>query len=78
MPTTRLTTKRLTNGYFDVYFDGKLTDWRIINGSLGVSGRGRNLYGIVNAKTEFRRWLGPLATCKKVLAHTLAKEAGGR
>lgn len=72
----RFSTVNIATGHFDVYWDGTKTDWRIVNGSLGMGGRDtRNVYGIV--KGDFIRWIGPLVTCKKTLAFTLRKQADG-
>ena len=71
-----VTFNRVCNGHFDVLKDGVKTDYYIVNGSLGVSGRGRNLYGI-GRESEIGqgtiKWLGPLATCKRVVTNWLSK-----
>jgi hypothetical protein len=69
-----MTTERTGNGTFNVLWDGERTRYTIVNGSLGVSGRGRNTYGIVWGSTKSeRRWLGSLASCKKAVSHWLSK-----
>ncbi len=69
-----VTFKRVCNGIFETYVDGVKTDWEIVNGSLGLSGNDRNVYGINNTKSGSIKWLGPLRTCKKTLELTLAKK----
>lgn len=66
--------KRVGNGVFEVYRDGGKTTWQIINGSVGLSGNGRNMYGIVRADGTGLRWIGSLASAKKCLVLTLSKE----
>ena len=68
-----VTFKRISNGEFESYADGSKTPYRIVNGSLGLSGNGRNMYGIV--KGDSVKWLGPLRTCKKAVEYSLQKAA---
>jgi hypothetical protein len=73
--------ERFANGHFAVFLNGEKTEWQIINGCLGSSGYGRNLYGITRPDETanqgvFVRWVGSLAAAKKVMAYTLTK--GGR
>ena len=52
-------------GEFSVTWRGEPTGYRIINGSLGLSGRNtQNMYGIVKPNGE-HKWIGSLAGCKK-------------
>ncbi len=70
----RLTTKRIANGQFEVYWDGAKTDWQILNGCAGLSGRDTvNIYVIYNSRTEKTVPLGPLRSCKMMLAETFRK-----
>lgn len=77
MATTqpRITTVRTGTGHFDVYLDGQKTAYQIVNGSLGLSGRGRNHYGIVHGTKA--RWIGPLNTCKLFMAQILIHSTAG-
>lgn len=61
-----ITTQRVSNGFFHVYADGVKTEWKIINGSLGLSGNGSNMYGVYK-NADKPKWLGSLARCKKVV-----------
>ncbi len=73
----RLKTVRTANGEFEVWWDGVKTEWWIINGSRGLSGRStRNMYGFTKGFSEEapRTWVGPLVSCKKLLALKLSKE----
>jgi hypothetical protein len=65
--STRVTFERVAPGEFAVFFDGQKTDLTIVNGSLGMSGSGRNMYGIVRVGAPVK-WLGKLTTCKKTVA----------
>ena len=58
-------------------WDGQPTEYEIINGSLGMSGHGPNMYGIHNKKTEKAVWVGSLQSAKAGLAHTLRRRAQG-
>lgn len=73
--TNRLSTTKLSNGVFAVLWDGLKTDWQIVNGCLGVSGRGQNAYLITNSATGTRTRIGSIQKCKKTLALTLASRA---
>jgi hypothetical protein len=66
-----ITVERHGSGFFRAMKDGQKTKFYIINGSLGVSGHGRNMYGIVNEETEAVKWVGSLASCKKIVARWL-------
>ena len=69
-----LTTNKTSQGNFDVLWNGQPTGWIIVNGSLGVSGRDtRNMYGI--AKGDLIKWVGPLASCKKLLTLKLSAQS---
>jgi hypothetical protein len=68
-----LTTEKEMRGSFLVFWNGKNTKYRIINGSIGVSGRNTaNIYGIVTPSGKYR-WIGSLQACKKALALTFKK-----
>lgn len=68
--------RRISNGVFDVYVDGKKTKYEIINGSRGLSGRNtQNLY-IINDRTTHQRIKGgdgTLQKCKKSIKHWYSK-----
>lgn len=60
-------TNRVSPGVFNVIKDDRVTDYTIINGSIGVSGFGSNHYGIKNNVTGQITWIGSLAKCKKTV-----------
>jgi hypothetical protein len=67
-----ITYKRISNGQFEVLRDGvKLDGYGIVNGSLGVSGHGSNMYGILRPGKAVR-WIGTLQACKKLLSQWLS------
>jgi hypothetical protein len=70
-----LTTKKIETGRFDVLWNGGLTKYSIVNGSLGMSGYGPNHYGIVWLVGDCPKikWIGSLASCKKALALSLSR-----
>lgn len=69
-----LTTKPSGAGNHDVYWKGKLTHHHIFNGSIGLSGRGNNVYGIFDTKRmKIAKIRGTLSQMKKALALTYAK-----
>ena len=73
---SRVTTKRIMLGEFEVYLDGDKTEYTIHNGSRGLSGRDTvNTYAICNQRTGKITVLGPLNTCKKAVEFTLLKKA---
>lgn len=63
----KITTKKLATGRFQVFRDGRPTQYEILNGDVGCSGRGRNTYGVQNLETSEIRWIGTLAKCKKTV-----------
>ncbi|MFO0271339.1 MAG: hypothetical protein ACK53W_12495 [Gemmatimonadota bacterium] len=68
--------KKVATGEFDVLVDGAPTRYRIINGSAGLSGRDtQNVYGITNSATGAVRWIGSLASAKKVVRGWVAIRA---
>jgi hypothetical protein len=68
-----LTTTCVATGQFEVRWNDQPTGYSIINGSLGLSGRDtRNTYGIVKPDGS-RKWIGSLASCKKLLTNTFTK-----
>lgn len=58
-------------GHFIATRDGAPSKYEIINGSLGSTGRGFNMYGIKNTETGAIRWIGTLQACKKLVRHWL-------
>lgn len=72
-----LTTDKGSTGHFAVLWNGAPTRYEIVNGSLGLSGRdSRNVYGIINYKSGETKWIGSLASCKKLVTYWLGKAAG--
>lgn len=69
-----VTTNRVANGIFEVFVDGVKTDWEIFNGSVGLSGRGRNVYGVHKAGSDRYTQIGSLAACKRRLARHFAEK----
>ena len=70
----QVTFAKVQTGIFDVLLNGEKTEYQIINGSLGMTGRDTvNMYGITNSTNQSVRWFGPLVTCKKAITHTLNK-----
>ena len=67
-----VTFKRVANGQFESYLNGEKTKYQIHNGSLGVSGRGDNVYGVTWG--ENIKWLGPLRTCKQLVIAKIQKD----
>jgi len=66
-----LTTEKICTGQFRVYWNGVATEWTIINGCAGVSGRdSANHYGVLKDGSASPRWIGSLAACKKSLTLT--------
>jgi hypothetical protein len=64
---------RIANGEFDVIVNGERSaKWGIVNGS-GVSGRGRNVYAIVDSRTGGVAFRGSLANCKALLIQKFNK-----
>lgn len=68
-----LTTERIANGLFDVSWNGTKTNYQIYNGSEGMSGKGRNDYGIYNKESGKRKIIGSLQKAKKTLELTFKK-----
>ena len=68
----KITFRRDFTGHFSAYVDGVESDHSIINGSLGVSGHGPNMYGICRPNKS-PLWVGSLASAKKTLTHWLSK-----
>ena len=71
-------TVRVSNGYFEVYWNERKTAYVIFNGNLGCSGRGSNFYGISTPNRKDPVWLGTLQKAKKHCEKwvTEAAEAG--
>lgn len=71
-----VTFQKTATGQFDVLLNGQKTEYGIINGSLGLSGKDtRNMYGITKA-TGSVRWVGTLQAAKKMVTFWVLK--GGR
>ena len=72
MTETKITFERIGTGQFVARRDGAETGYSIVNGSLGLSGRDtRNVYGVVLPDGR-HRWIGSLASCKKLIVRRLA------
>ena len=72
-----ITIKKQSPGEFTVLSDGEPTEWSIVNGSHGLSGRDtRNMYGIVNSKTGQVRWIGPLHSAKQIATQLAQRGCG--
>jgi hypothetical protein len=61
---------RVTNGQFEVFKDGNKTKYEIINGCLGMSGNGPNVY-LIYADGQVKQSGLTLAKAKKIVAHWL-------
>lgn len=73
-----ITTRKIDTGEFEVLWNGEVTEYRIINGSRGLSGRDtRNVYGIVHPGRA-PLWIGSLPACKKLLTLTLSRKESAR
>jgi len=67
-----LTTEKLEIGNFKVLWNGNDSGWRIVNGSVGLSGKDtRNHYGVTKGKEI--TWIGSIASCKAILTQRLKK-----
>lgn len=67
---------RTSNGQFSVFVNGEDSGYRIVNGSLGVSGKGRNEYGfykIIAGVAGRPVWSGSLQNAKKNIKYLLEK-----
>jgi hypothetical protein len=72
-----LTTVKTAPGEFNVCWNGQPTDYVIINGSHGFRGLDApNTYGIMRGGNV--RWIGSLASTKKICAVWLAKAQSPR
>ena len=70
-----MTTVNVQRGEFEVFWNGVKTGYRIINGSIGVSGRNTaNIYVVVTPSGKYR-WIGTLQAAKKTMNLTLTKIA---
>jgi len=70
-----ITIERILPGHFRAKVNGEWTQYMIVNGSLGLTGKGRNIYGIENLNTGKITWIGSLAAAKKLVTHWLKKTA---
>lgn len=67
---------KVQTGIFNAFLNGQPTEYQIVNGCLGMSGRDTvNTYGVYNKAKDTVRWFGPLRTCKAAIAFTLTKDA---
>lgn len=74
MASKQFTTKRIATGQFECYWNGVKTDWTIVNGCAGLTGRDSvNIYVVVNEKLGKHIPLGPLNTCKKMVEYACRK-----
>lgn len=70
--TKTITFQKTSTGHFAVLVDGQTSEYAIVNGSLGLSGRNtENVYGVVRGSQI--RWIGSLAKAKKAVALTLTR-----
>ena len=68
----KITTKARGNGFHDVLVDGeKHPHVEIVNGSGGVSGYGRNVYGVHYSRLNKTRWIGSLQKTKRHIEKAL-------
>lgn len=68
----KITTKARGNGFHDVLVDGeKHPHVEIVNGSGGVSGYGRNVYGVHYSRLNKTRWIGSLQQTKRHIEKAL-------
>ena len=67
------TTAKVRTGEFDCYWNGERTEYYIFNGSVGMDGRGNNVYGIMNRETGKQTMTGSLQKAKKMVEFTLKK-----
>jgi hypothetical protein len=75
MNSAQLTTRKIQTGIFEVLWNGKPTEYHIENGSMGLSGRDTsNIYCIYKPSTGFIKQIGPLNTCKALLADKFKRE----
>ena len=65
-----MTTTKIAPGYFDVLWNGEPTEFRIVNGSLGQSGKEPNMYGIEDSIRGTIKWHGSIQRCKGMLKFT--------
>lgn len=70
-----MTTNKIDNGHFEVLWNGEATEYTIVNGSLGQSGKEPNVYGTINQLTGKTNWHGSIQRCKALLKFTLAKRS---
>jgi hypothetical protein len=74
----QITFRRHSLGQFESFLNGTQTKWSICNGSLGMSGRGQNLYLVYDRTREDgkpTRIAGSLQMCKKAVTQMLSKIA---
>ena len=67
-----ITTKRVSNGIFEVFYKGEKTHFEIWNGCHGYSGK-TNIYQIYNRNLNKWKVVGTLAQCKRRLEESLYK-----
>lgn len=74
MENKTVTFNRVRTGEFEVLLNGVVTNWRIVNGSMGVSGRGKNTYCLYHIQTGKTIAVGSLASAKKSMVYTLTRK----
>lgn len=72
--TDRVTFKRIQTGIFECYLDGQKTEYEIINGSAGLSGRDTNNTYCISRNGALVKVLGPLRTCKMFMTAKLTRQ----
>jgi len=65
-----ITIQKVQTGIFQSFVDGVKTDWEIVNGCMGASGRGQNIYCMYNTKSGKFIPIGSLQGAKKSLFYT--------
>lgn len=71
-----VTFTRVGPGEFESFLNGQPTKWCICNGSLGLSGRGRNIYLVYDrSRTDAvpSKIMGSLHMCKQAVTQILTR-----
>jgi hypothetical protein len=69
-----MTTSKNRTGEFAVLWNDEPTAYTIFNGDAGMSGNGRNTYGILNATTGKLTVIGSLQKAKRTVEYWLSKK----
>jgi hypothetical protein len=69
-----MTTERVCNGIFRVFWNGQETKYEIVNSCIGLSGNSKNEYLIVTKDSKRHTHIGSLAKAKKTVAFWLEKD----